>query len=105
MLQSSVPLGVVLGYGITAILDSEFGFWKASYYLQALTYFFLLIILFFIPSTYLEDSEEKEKEGESPEEKPLKPKEGAKPNSNSSSSESSGSGDEDGYASEDSSMQ
>jgi hypothetical protein len=55
LLQSSVPLGVVTGYGITAIFDAEFGFWQLSYYLQTVVYFFLFIVFTWIPKQYIED--------------------------------------------------
>jgi len=58
LLQSSVPLGVVTGYGVTAIFDSEFGTWRYSYYAQAVVYFFLLIMFICIPKEYIEDDKE-----------------------------------------------
>lgn len=58
-MQSTVPLGVVVGYGITAILDQEFGSWRYSYHTQAGVYFILLILFAVIPRKYIEDNEEK----------------------------------------------
>ena len=54
-MQSSVPLGVVLGYGITAVCDSEFHHWQYSYFLQAFTYFFVFLIFACIPTKYIEE--------------------------------------------------
>jgi len=56
ILQSSVPLGVVTGYGMTAIFDQEFGNWRYSYYVQTIVYFFLMIVFFLIPQDYIEDN-------------------------------------------------
>jgi hypothetical protein len=50
-----VPLGVVLGYGLTAVFDSEFNHWQYSYYLQAITYFFVFLIFTCIPTKYIEE--------------------------------------------------
>lgn len=55
ILQTTVPLGVVLGYGITAIFDSEFKAWQISYHLQALFYLILFVIFALIPTSFIED--------------------------------------------------
>lgn len=55
ILQTTVPLGVVLGYGITAVFDSEFKAWQISYHLQAFTYLILFVIFALIPTSFIED--------------------------------------------------
>lgn len=64
ILQTSVPLGVVLGYGVTAVFDSEFHSWQLSYHLQAFIYLVLFLWFAFIPSRFIEnDDQEEEDEG------------------------------------------
>ncbi|CAI2366801.1 unnamed protein product [Moneuplotes crassus] len=62
ILQSSVPLGVVLGYGITAIFDQEFKAWRYSYYTQAGMYFLLFFTFLCIPREYIEEIENEKTE-------------------------------------------
>ena len=52
-----------MGYGVTAILNSEFGAWQYSYHLQAMVYAVIFLIFAWIPKDYIEDnSDEKEEE-------------------------------------------
>ena len=55
ILQSSVPLGVVLGYCITAFFDTKLRSWQMSYYSQSASYWLLFIIFAWIPKRILED--------------------------------------------------
>jgi len=59
-----VPLGVVVGYGITAIFDAELGTWRYSYHAQAGVYVILFILFVIIPKDYIEDDKEEEEEQE-----------------------------------------
>lgn len=44
-----------MGYGITAVFDSEFKAWQISYHLQAFTYLILFVIFALIPTSFIED--------------------------------------------------
>ena len=55
ILQSWVPFGVVVGYGMTAVFDTQFGNWEYSYYVQSATFIFIAFIFWLVPKSCIDD--------------------------------------------------
>ena len=60
ILQASVPLGIVIGYCMTAVLDAHGG-WRLSYYIQTGLYILMFLILLFVKKRYVEEEDKADK--------------------------------------------
>ena len=60
ILQASVPLGIVIGYCMTAVLDAHGG-WRLSYYIQTGLYILMFFILLIVKRKYVEEEDKDDK--------------------------------------------
>jgi predicted MFS family arabinose efflux permease len=63
ILQASVPLGIVIGYCLTAVLDAKWT-WRISYYIQTGLYVVMFFLLIIIKRNIIEEDHEDDEEDE-----------------------------------------